>query len=605
MVLSREAGWPLNDWENVTPGTKVVLIRFLPNLYLKSNPMDVKRSLLIGAAAVLSFMLLTKFVNFRAERTPPPPTQQTIIAEDIAASGTALDIVDLGARVDSEDTGSDVPVVTEQAPQVQQVAPTTGSLISIENNVLALIIDLNGGDIVQSALPDFPARLNDPSVPFLLLENGPRRNYVAQSGLIGENGIDKSGRARFTSSQTSFQMADDEDSFSVDLHYIDNDQVKITKRFTMRRGDYMVDVEYLVDNGSSHRWQGNLFGQIKRDSSADPSSELSSGMGMAPFLGTALTQPDERFSKFSFEDMAEKPFKQKLRGGWIAMIQHYFLSAWIPAAEQVHTYRTRVTGNGFNIGGFVSPALIVDPGNRGSVSAGIYMGPKDQYRLKEISEYLDLSVDYGWLWWLAQPLFWLLINIYSIVGNWGIAIILLTVLIKAIFFKLSATSYKSMANMRRVQPKIAELRERHGDDKQKQSQAMMDLYKKEKINPLGGCLPILVQMPVFIALYWVLMESVELRQAPFYGWIHDLSVMDPYFILPLIMGASMFFQQKLNPPPPDPMQAKIMQWMPVMFTFFFLWFPAGLVLYWVSNNLLSIAQQWVITRQIEKASAKS
>jgi YidC/Oxa1 family membrane protein insertase len=581
------------------------LIRFLPNHYQKSKPMDVKRSLLIGAAAVLSFMLLTEFVNFRAERTPPPPAQETIMVEDVAPSATNLDIVDLSASVDVGEVGGDVPVVSEQVPQIEQVTQTTGSLISIENDVLVLVVDLNGGDFVQSALPHFPARLDDPSIPFLLLENGSRRSYVAQSGLVGENGIDKKGRARFTASQTSFQMAAGEDVLSVDLHYIDSDQVKITKRITMRRGDYLVDVEYLVDNRSSQRWQGNLFGQIKRDSSPDPSSELSSGMGMVPFLGTAITQPDERFNKFSFEDMSEKPFKEKLQGGWIAMIQHYFLSAWIPNPEQTHTYSTRVTGNGFNIGGFVSPALTVDPGNSGQTGASIYMGPKDQYRLKEISEYLDLSVDYGWLWWIAQPLFWLLINIYSIVGNWGIAIILLTVLIKAIFFQLSATSYKSMANMRRVQPKIVELRERYGDDKQKQSQAMMDLYKKEKINPLGGCLPILVQMPVFISLYWVLMESVELRQAPFYGWIHDLAVMDPYFILPLIMGASMFFQQKLNPPPPDPMQAKIMQWMPVMFTFFFLWFPAGLVLYWVSNNLLSIAQQWVITRQIEKASAKT
>jgi YidC/Oxa1 family membrane protein insertase len=581
------------------------LIRFLPNHYQKSKPMDVKRSLLIGAAAVLSFMLLTEFVNFRAERTPPPPAQETIMVEDVAPSATNLDIVDLSVSVDVGEVGGDVPVVSEQVPQIEQVTQTTGSLISIENDVLVLVVDLNGGDFVQSALPHFPARLDDPSIPFLLLENGSRRSYVAQSGLVGENGIDKKGRARFTASQTSFQMAAGEDVLSVDLHYIDSDQVKITKRITMRRGDYLVDVEYLVDNRSSQRWQGNLFGQIKRDSSPDPSSELSSGMGMVPFLGTAITQPDERFNKFSFEDMSEKPFKEKLQGGWIAMIQHYFLSAWIPNPEQTHTYSTRVTGNGFNIGGFVSPALTVDPGNSGQTGASIYMGPKDQYRLKEISEYLDLSVDYGWLWWIAQPLFWLLINIYSIVGNWGIAIILLTVLIKAIFFQLSATSYKSMANMRRVQPKIVELRERYGDDKQKQSQAMMDLYKKEKINPLGGCLPILVQMPVFISLYWVLMESVELRQAPFYGWIHDLAVMDPYFILPLIMGASMFFQQKLNPPPPDPMQAKIMQWMPVMFTFFFLWFPAGLVLYWVSNNLLSIAQQWVITRQIEKASAKT
>ena len=248
---------------------------------------------------------------------------------------------------------------------------------------------------------------------------------------------------------------------------------------------------------------------------------------------------------------------------------------------------------------------MVDPGQSGSTGANFYAGPKDQYRLRKFLQYLDLSVDYGWLWWIAQPLFWLLIKIYGFVGNWGVAIILLTVLIKAAFFKLSATSYRSMANMRRVQPQLVALRERYAEDKQKQSQEMMNLYRREKINPLSGCLPILVQMPVFIALYWVLMESVELRQAPFFGWIQDLSVMDPYFILPFIMGASMWFQQKLAPPPPDPMQAKVMQWMPIIFTFFFLWFPAGLVLYWVTNNLLSIAQQWFITRQIEQAANRS
>jgi YidC/Oxa1 family membrane protein insertase len=559
--------------------------------------MDVLRSLLIGAVAVLSFMLLTEWVNFKAENTPQPPAQEAILLEDTNA---------FPSEADNSAAEGDIPVVTQPAAAVEQPrVQASDKLISMKTDVLTLIIDLNGGDIVQSALLHFPARLDDPATPFLLLENGSHRSYVAQSGLVGENGIDKNGRAQFTAAQTTFQLKDNQDTLLVDLNYNSADGINITKRFTLRRGDYLVDVEYLINNQSSQRWQGNLFGQIKRDSSADPSSELSSGMGMVPFLGTAVTQPDERFSKFDFDEMKEKPFKQKLPGGWIAMIQHYFLSAWIPNPDQSHTYSTRVTGNDFNIGGFISPSLTVDAGNSGSIGASIYMGPKDQYRLKEISEYLDLSVDYGWLWWIAQPLFWLLINIFSVVGNWGIAIILLTVLIKAVFFQLSATSYKSMANMRRVQPKIVELRERFGDDKQKQSQAMMDLYKKEKINPLGGCLPILVQMPVFIALYWVLMESVELRQAPFYGWIHDLSVMDPYFILPLIMGASMFFQQKLNPPPPDPMQAKIMQWMPVVFTFFFLWFPAGLVLYWVSNNLLSIAQQWVITRQIEKASAKA
>jgi YidC/Oxa1 family membrane protein insertase len=383
-----------------------------------------------------------------------------------------------------------------------------------------------------------------------------------------------------------------------------NANVSITKRLTLHRGSYLINVDYLIENNSAEPWQANLFGQIKRGS-APPPSATSNAMGMKPFLGVAITQPDDRFTKFTFDDLAEEPFKAQLPGGWIALIQHYFLSAWIPNPEQTQTYSARVTSSGFNIAGFTSPALVLDPGKSGEVGARFYAGPKDQYKLKAISPYLDLSVDYGWLWWIAQPLFWLLTKIHALVGNWGVAIILLTVLIKGAFFKLSAASYRSMANMRRVQPKMVAIREQYSEDKQKQSQAMMELYKKEKINPMGGCLPILVQMPVFIGLYWMLMESVELRHAPFILWIKDLSVMDPYFVLPLLMGASMFFMQKLNPPPPDPMQAKIMQWMPIMFTFFFLWFPAGLVLYWVVNNLLSMAQQYVITRQIENAAAKS
>lgn len=567
--------------------------------------MDVKRSLLIGAIAVLSFMLLTEWVNFKAEHAAPAQDQDRLSVETQVLPAAETSIVPaVDAAMQEESTDMDIPTVVEQAVQnTPKETVSSSSLISLKTDVLELIIDLEGGDVVQSALQAYPARIENPDKPILLLENSSQRSYIAQSGLVGADGIDKGGRARFSTQQSNFVITEGEDTLVVDLTH-QGDGVEVIKRFSLQRSDYLVNVEYIITNISNERWQGNLFGQIKRDSSTDPSQELASGMGMVPFLGVALTSPDERFIKFDFEDMREKPFKEKIEGGWVAMIQHYFLSAWIPTAGQTHTYSARVTNTGYNIGGFVSPAIIVDAGQTGGISAGLYMGPKDQYRLKEISEYLDLSVDYGWLWWIAQPLFWLLINIFELVGNWGIAIILLTVLIKAAFFQLSATSYRSMANMRRVQPQMVDIRERYAEDKQKQSQAMMDLYKKEKINPLGGCLPILVQMPVFIALYWVLMESVELRQAPFFGYIQDLSVMDPYFILPLVMGASMFFQQKLNPPPPDPMQAKIMQWMPVVFTFFFLWFPAGLVLYWVSNNLLSIAQQWVITRQIEKAAAK-
>ena len=588
--------------------------------------MDFIRYLLFGAIAAISFILLTRWVEFSQERRPEPLRPAAVQPAGPGAAGgidAPSGAADRGARANGNTaTGiagpasnigavpapntiagaadDDLPTAAEE-PIPPPAAPLSErNVISIQTDVLRLLVDLDGGDIVEASLPAYPARLAQPDIPFLLLEDSARRSYIAQSGLVGRNGIDKNGRARYAAQQREYRLAEGAEELVVDLHYR-GPRARVVKRMTLRRGDYLVRVDHLVSNRSAAPWQGNLFGQVKRDSTGDPSAELASGMGIAPFLGIALTRPEERYAKFDFEDLREHEFKEKIHGGWVAMLQHYFLSAWIPNPKQTHDYFARAAKSGANIGGFVGPAMAIEPGDEGIFSAGFYVGPKDQYRLKEISEYLDLTVDYGWLWWLAQPLFWLLTNIQDWVRNWGIAIILLTVLIKAAFFQLSAASYRSMANMRRVQPQMAAIRERHGDDRQKQSQAMMELYRKEKINPLGGCLPILVQMPVFIALYWVLLESVELRQAPFFGWIRDLSVMDPYFILPLIMGASMWFQHKLNPPPPDPMQAKIMQWLPVIFTFFFLWFPAGLVLYWVSNNILSIAQQWVITRRIERA----
>ena len=582
--------------------------------------MDIQRSLLIGAVLLLSFMLLTEWVAFKAERegaSAVAPQERltavpgTVPEPDLPAfenagepSAVAADLPAApSANITDED---DLPAVASSSDALSVEATRSTSnqdLVRVYTDTLQIAIDLRGGDMIEVALPKFLARIDDPDEPFVLLENNADRVYVAQSGLIGTDGIDSDGRARFTTDSDQFELGD-QDALSVDLYWENDAGVRVTKRFTFTRGSYVVDVTYLIDNQSSERWQANLFGQIKRDSSVAPQSD-SGGMGMQPFLGAATTTPDDRFKKFDFEDMRKEPFRESLEGGWIAMIQHYFLSAWIPDPARPHTYTTRVTRTDFNIAGFTDSAIVVDAGQKGEVGARFYAGPKDQYSLMEISPFLELSVDYGWLWWVAQPLFWLLTKIHSFVGNWGVAIILLTVLIKAVFFKLSATSYRSMANMRRVQPKLQDIREQYADDKQKQSQAMMDLYRKEKINPMGGCLPILVQMPVFIALYWVLMESVELRHAPFMLWIDDLAVMDPYFVLPLMMGASMWFMQKLNPPPPDPMQAKIMQWLPVIFTFFFLWFPAGLVLYWVVNNVLSMAQQFIITRQIEKEAARA
>jgi YidC/Oxa1 family membrane protein insertase len=567
--------------------------------------MDLQRLLLIGAIAILSYMLLQEWGDFRDEKAlASAPATSRLTDSDALNSASVGDAAAQTQGKAVQSSAEDLPPTPElessTAPATTPETSHKGGIVQVYTDQLQVAINLQGGDIIELALVEHLDKLGGD--PLVLLEQNTKRTYVAQSGLIGPDGIDKNGRALFHSAEPRYELAKGQDQLEVDLLWGNDRGLTITKRFTFTRGNYLVKVDYLIENNSNEPFQANLFGQLKRDNSPDPSTD-SGGLGVKPFLGAALTQPDDHFTKFTFEDMREEPFKQQLPGGWIAMIQHYFLSAWVPNPDQAHTYSTRVTASGFNIAGFTSPAVVVKPGDSKQVGARFYAGPKDQYRLKEISPYLELSVDYGWLWWIAQPLFWLLTKIHALVGNWGVAIILLTILIKGAFFHLSATSYRSMANMRRVQPKMQDIRERYSDDKQKQSQAMIELYRKEKINPMGGCLPILVQMPVFISLYWVLMESVELRHAPFMLWIRDLSVMDPYFVLPLLMGASMWFMQKLNPPPPDPMQAKIMQWMPVVFTFFFLWFPAGLVLYWLVNNLLSIAQQYFITKQIEGQSA--
>jgi len=562
--------------------------------------MNLQRNILIAALLVITYLMVLQWNNDYGQVALPEQANATA-----PAAGTDLpDVTPSAVEADA-----DVPEVSGEqafeAPAAVAPAVVTGQLITVETDELLVTIDPLGGDIVSLALPGYPARKDRPDVPFQSLEQTANRVYVSQSGLAGRSGPDarEGGRPLFTTAETSYRLAEDSDTLVVDLTFSEND-VNYIKRFTFTRGDFLIGVEYIIDNQSDSEWTGNLFGQIKRDRSGDPSS--SSATGMATYLGAAYWSADQSYTKVNFSDMDKARLRETVNGGWIAWLQHYFVSAWVPNPEQPHVYQTRRDSQGNYIVGFVSPATTIAPGEQGVLRADFYAGPKIQDRLRAISPGLELTVDYGFLWWIAQPLFFVLSLIYSFVGNWGWSIILLTVLIKLLFYPLSATSYRSMANMRRVAPKLQALREQYGDDRQKMSQGMMELYKKEKINPLGGCLPILVQMPVFIALYWTLMESVEMRQAEWLGWITDLSVKDPYFILPILMGATMFIQQQLNPAPPDPMQAKVLKMLPIIFTFFFLWFPAGLVLYWVVNNILSIAQQWYITRQIEKgAQAKA
>lgn len=558
--------------------------------------MDIKRTILIAALAIVSYVMVLKWNQDYGQAALP--TQNT------AASTVAPGLPDT-PTAGTSGASADVPSANaETAPA--EIAPVAVSkdLIRVKTDVLDLAIDPNGGDIAQLTLPKYPRRQDHPEIPFQLFDNGNERTYLAQSGLTGTNGPDAraAGRPLYAAEQKSYQLADGQDQLVVDLKFSDAG-VNYIKRFTLNRGEYDLKVTYLIDNQSAQPWTGNLFAQLKRDASSDPSS--STATGTATYLGAALWTSAEPYKKVSMKDIDKGNLKENVTGGWVAWLQHYFVTAWIPSKTDTNIVQTRKDSQGNYIIGFTGPALNVAAGAQGETSTVLYAGPKSQEKLKELSPGLELTVDYGILWFIAQPIFWLLQHIHELLGNWGWSIIVLTMLIKLLFFPLSAASYKSMARMRAVAPKLAALKEQHGDDRQKMSQAMMELYKKEKINPLGGCLPILVQMPVFLSLYWVLLESVEMRQAPWMFWITDLSIKDPFFILPIIMGATMFIQQRLNPTPPDPMQAKVMKMMPIIFTFFFLWFPAGLVLYWVVNNCLSIAQQWYITRKIEAASNKA
>jgi len=558
--------------------------------------MDIKRTILIVALAIVTYVGVLKWNQDYGQAALP--------TQNVAASTTAPAIPDTAAGTNSS-ASADVPSASGDATApIETPVATSKDLIQVKTDVLNLEIDPVGGDVVQLRLPLYPRRQDHPDVPFQLFDNGGERIFLAQSGLTGVNGPDArpAGRPVYSTAQKSYQLVDGQDQLVVDLKFTDNG-VNYIKRFTFKRGLYDLVVSYVIDNQSAQPWSGNMFAQLKRDNSSDPSSTTATGT--ATYLGAALWTPSEPYKKVSMKDIDKGSIKETVQGGWVAWLQHYFVTAWIPDKNNSNAVTTRKDSQGNYIIGFTGPALTVAPGAKGEATATLYAGPKSQAVLKELSPGLELTVDYGILWFIAQPIFWLLQHIHAIVGNWGWSIIFLTMLIKGLFFPLSAASYKSMARMRAVAPKLAILKEQHGDDRQKMSQAMMELYKKEKINPLGGCLPILVQMPVFLSLYWVLLESVEMRQAPWLLWITDLSIKDPFFILPIIMGATMFIQQRLNPTPPDPMQAKVMKLMPIIFTFFFLWFPAGLVLYWVVNNTLSITQQAYITRKIEAAAKKA
>ena len=559
---------------------------------------EIQRIVLLVALGVVGYLLLQAWTRDygQASEEPPPLVSPQPVDEESFAQGAG----DLPAAPSL----GDVPGEDFAAPATRVIPEGTVAaedrLVRVTTPTLDLAIDLLGGDIVELRLPQYPAVIDDDR-PVQLLERSRSHTYTAQSGLTGRDGRDyQATRPLYTAGAQDYSLVEGGEPLTVALRH-QADEVTLVKRFLFEPDDYLVTVEYDIDNAGTTEYRAQLFAQLKRDNSRPDAS--GTFMGPRPYVGAAFTTPDSRYEKIDFEDLDDGQFRVQVSGGWAAVLQHYFLTAWVGDADEVNGYYGRRLSDGNYAVGFVAPEFVVPPGRSEVVAARFYAGPKIQKRLEAIAPNLNLTVDYGFLWWLSVPLFWVLDAIHSVVLNWGVAIILLTLAVKILLFPLASVGFRSMAKMKQVMPQMKRLQERHAGDRQKLSQEMMALYRKEGANPFGGCLPLLLQMPVFFALYWVLYESVELRQAPFMLWINDLAAPDPWFVLPILYGASFFLMQLLNPPPPDPMQARVMKTMPILFTVLFVFFPAGLVLYWLVNNILSLAQQWYITRKIEAASA--
>jgi len=473
-----------------------------------------------------------------------------------------------------------------------------GDIIHIKTDMLDLEVNTIGGTIQRLSLLNYPVSKKQKDEKVVLLNHGNDNFYLVQGGLLSKADV-ANHKTLFDSEKTNYEL-EDKDSISVPLFWESDKGLKIIKTFTFYKGQYIADINYEIRNTTTESWTGSVYGQINRTEPKKNSSRF-----IYTYTGAVISSPEKRYKKIKFSDIQDEKLSVDITNGWAAMLQHYFFTALIPGSkdEKYHYYTLNPDNRSYVIGA-ISPSKAIPAGASENLIHRVYFGPKLQKEIKQFAEGLDLTADYGIFWFLAEPLYWVMDHIHMYTNNWGWSIILVTLLLKLLFFKLSAAGYRSMANMRKVQPRLLSIRERYKDDRARLNQAMMDIYKEEKINPLGGCFPILVQIPVFISLYWVLLESVELRQADFVLWIHDLSIPDPFYVLPLLMGVTMFVQQKLNPAPMDPVQEKVMSALPVVFTVFFAFFPAGLVLYWVVNNTLSIAQQWVITRNLERASSQ-
>lgn len=546
--------------------------------------MDNTRLFLFIALSFVSLMLWDAW-----QRDYHTPAEATVETNEIAPPSDTPQIdMDVPAEAPTN-------VPTPQRPLTYEpVAAPTGDVITVHNDVLEITINLLGGGISRASLPRYPVDLDQPDIHFALLDHVPGRLFIHQGGIKG-TGEAPDHRARYVAEANHFELSPGKDEITVNLRWAAGETLDVIKRYTLRRGSYLIDVDYVISNKGTEAWSGRGYEQLQRE---EPESKR--GL-IYTFTGAALSTPEKRYEKYDYDDLEDAPLNADVKGGWVGILEHYFVSALLPPPDNSSHFYSLILDDTRYAVGFWGPPVNLAPGENGSFHSSLYVGPKLQDVLHDIAPGLELTVDFGVLWFIAKPLFVALDFIHSITGNWGFAIIIITLSLKLVFYPLSAAGYRSMAKMRKVQPRMLAMKERYGGDRTRMNQAMMELYKEEKINPLGGCLPILIQIPVFISLYWVLLESVELRQAPFGLWINDLSSKDPLYILPLIMGVSMWIQQKLNPAPMDPVQQKVMQILPFAFTIFFMFFPSGLVLYWVVNNVLSIAQQWHITRGIENA----
>lgn len=543
--------------------------------------MESQRSLLVIGLLMVSFLL---WQQWQLDYGPKPvaPVEQT--SADINA-------------VPEAPPSEDVPL--SEGIQPAQTSATSGQLISVATDSHDVLIDTKGGDIVSANLVKFPVVQNSDNA-YSLLRRDPNALYIAQSGLIGPNAIDTpQGRPQYAAPADAFEMTGD--TLVVPLVWNADNGLSVTKTFTFTRGRHDIQVSYSVTNRAGETRQVQPYAQLKQ-SIAGPEGS----MFMPTYRGAAFSTAEERYEKYSFDDIEDTNLRESTVGGWVGMLEHYFVSAWVPPQEHTNNLYSRTLQNRYAVVGYTGQLVSIAPGDTATIDSVLYLGPKDQDSLAKLARGLDLTVDYGVLWWISQPLFSLLKFLYSLVGNWGLAIVLITIIVKGAMYWLTKKQYESMAKLRNLAPKMQQLKDRYGDDRQKMSQAMMEMYKKEKVNPMGGCFPLLLQMPIFLALYWVLLESVELRHAEFYLWITDLSVKDPYFVLPILTGASMYLLQKLQPMTiQDPMQQKIMQFMPVAMSIFFLWFPAGLVLYWLVSNVITLIQAKIIYASMEKRGIKT